>query len=137
MEQHYSLNDEVFEQAFAEGTFPPDLFTHEAHLRLAWIHLHQYGLATAIDNICAQLIQYTTRLGAADKYNATLTVAAIHVVNHFMGKQPIETFYEFIHTYPRLKHTFKAILAQHYGFDIFHSAQAKSTYLEPDLLAFS
>lgn len=137
MEQHFNLTDDLFEEQFATGSLDPTLFSHEAHLRLAWIHITKYGEATAIQNIRAQLQHFVHRVGAADKYNDTLTVAAIKAVHHFMQKAPLATFNEFIKAYPRLKTNFKDIIRQHYGFDIFDSAAARAAYIAPDLLAFT
>jgi hypothetical protein len=131
------LTDELFEKQFANATLPKQLFDHEAHLRLAWVHIQKYDLDKAIFNITIQLQRYVAKLGAEDKYNHTLTIAAIKAVNHFVSKSSIDNFHDFMATYPRLKHNFKEILEQHYGFDVFNSAKAKSQYLEPDLLAFS
>ena len=136
MKTHYDFSDTAFEQAFQDRTLAPELFNHEAHLRLAWIHLTKYGEAKAIQNICAQLVAYVAALGAEDKYNKTLTIAAIKAVNHFIQKVPIDNFQDFIATHPRLKYNFKDLMSAHYGVDIYHSQLAKTTYLEPDLLPF-
>ena len=37
MEQHYTLTDNEFEKQFQTSSLDPAIFTHEAHLRLAWI----------------------------------------------------------------------------------------------------
>jgi len=137
MEQHFILSDIEFEEQFENALLEPTIFTHEAHLRLAWIHILKYSETKAIENITEQLQNYVRHLGVADKYNETLTVAAIKAVKHFMQKQSLETFYDFIKTYPRLKTNFKDIIEQHYGFDIFNSTNAKEKYLEPDLLEFT
>lgn len=130
------MTDENFELSFASFALDPKYFDHEAHLRLAWIHIRKYGLATAIDNICSQLLDYTTYLGAAHKYNKTLTVAAVRAVYHFMTRSQSDNFTDFINEFPRLKYNFKDLMAAHYGFDIYNSATAKTAYLEPDLLPF-
>lgn len=137
MEQHFILTDDQFEEQFATGSLDPTLFSHEAHLRLAWIHLSKYGEATAIENIREQLQNFVHRVGATGKYNDTLTVAAIKAVHHFMQKAPLPGFHAFIAAYPRLKTNFKDIIQQHYGFDIYNSAAARAAYVEPDLLAFT
>ncbi len=113
MEPHHILTDEAFEAQFADATLDPALFTHEAHLRLAWIHIRKYGEAVAIDNITQQLIRYVGQLGAADKYDAALTVAAIRAVGLFMDKREIGHFHDFIAAYPVLKSDFSAVLASH------------------------
>lgn len=137
MEQHFILTDQEFEEQFSNSKLDPTLFSHEAHLRLAWIHISKYGETKAIENITEQLQNFVRHLGATDKYNETLTVAAIKVVKHFMKKETLNTFYDFITTHPRLKTNFKNIIGQHYGFDILNSVKAKKKYLEPDLLEFT
>ncbi len=136
MENHWQLTDAEFEMQFANATFDPAIFSHEAHLRLAWIHLDRYGLRQAEENICQQLVNFVTTLGASDKFNKTLTVAAIKAVHHFMQKSQSDNFADFIEKFPRLKYNFKELIGYHYGFDIFESVRAKQEYLEPDLQPF-
>ncbi|WP_299439979.1 hypothetical protein [uncultured Aquimarina sp.] len=137
MKTHLDLNDSEFEKQFRTGNLDPSLFNHEAHLRLAWIHINIYGLETACDTISNQILSYVNRLGATDKFNKTLTIAAIKIVYHFLQKSKSDTFQDFITEFPRLKSNFKKLLDAHYGFDIFNSEEAKTQYLEPDLLPFS
>lgn len=111
MPDHFIYIDAEFEQLFASGKMPPELFTHEAHLRLAWIHIRKYGTAKAIENISVQLQDFVRALGARDKYNATLTIAAIKIVKHFMEKKELPGFSEFIKEYPQLKTGFRELIA--------------------------
>jgi hypothetical protein len=136
MENHFQLNDLQFESQFENGTFDPKLFSHEAHIRLAWIHIKNYGIEKAIENVDGQLLKYATSLGAGDKYNKTVTVAAVRAVYHFFLKSKSENFKDFIVEFPRLKNNFKELLDSHYGFDIFKLQTAKKEYLDPDLLPF-
>jgi hypothetical protein len=136
MINHIELSDDQFEEQLAACKLNPSLFTHEAHLRLAWIHIKKYGINRAIDNISYQLQNFVKSIGAADKYNATLTVAAIRAVYHFMLKSETNNFISFIDENPRLKNNFKELLGYHYTTDIFKSEQARITYLEPELLPF-
>jgi hypothetical protein len=131
------IDDDAFERMFRKGTLDPALFSHEAHLRLAWIHIRKYGVEKAIDRICRQIIDFAAQQGAAQKYNKTVTIAAVRAVDHFIRKQPIESFQEFIETHPRLKYNFRELLGHHYQFDIFKSERARQEYLEPDLLPFT
>ncbi|AWX44857.1 hypothetical protein HME9304_01862 [Flagellimonas maritima] len=130
------MTDLNFMYQFEKGTYPPSLFTHEAHLRLAWVHITKYGVNTAITNVTQQIKQFTVIHNAADKYNHTLTIAAIRAVYHFMIKSKSDNFQDFIKEFPRLKFNFKELMACHYGFDIYRSPMAKVKYLQPDLLPF-
>lgn len=136
MEPHFELSDQEFVRQFANGQMDPAVFSHEAHLRLAWIHVRKYGVSRAIENICAQLKNFVARHGAAAKYNETVTVAAVKAVHYFHQQSSDTTFYSFIQTFPRLKHNFREIMGRHYSINIFTSEAAKKTYMEPDLCAF-
>ena len=136
MESHYALSDSQFEEEFARCTLDPDLFTHEAHLRLAWVHITKYGIDKAISNIVAQLVNYTIAIGEQTIYNETVTIAAVKIVFHFMLKSRADNFEEFIGDNSRLQHNFKDLIGSHYRTDIFSSESAKRAYLEPELLPF-
>lgn len=136
MEEHLYLSDAAFESQFEQCQLSPALFSHEAHLRLAWIHIRKYGIKKATENVQAQLLGFVTHVGAHDKYNITLTVAAVKAVAHFMAKSNADTFADFIVVFPQLKYNFKELMACHYSFDIFSSEEAKIAFLEPDLIPF-
>ncbi|WP_062055245.1 hypothetical protein [Aquimarina longa] len=136
MEKRFELTDSEFEKQFLNCEIAPSLFNHEAHLRLAWITIYTYGIEQAEKNILFQLKKYVEFIGAKDKYNITLTIAAIKVVYHFMLKSNSFNFKDFITEFPRLKNNFKELIASHYGFDVYNSDKAKIKFLEPDLLPF-
>lgn len=136
MQNHYSLTDAEFELQFFNCTLNESLFNHEAHIRLAWIHITKYGVDRAVSNIEKQLVKYVASLGAQDKYNKTVTIAAIKAVYHFIQKSKSNNFKDFIEEFPRLKTNFKDLLSQHYSINIFNSENAKSSFLEPNLLPF-
>lgn len=136
MEKHYLLSDDEFEKQFADCSLKSEMFTHEAHLRLAWIHINKYGLDKGIENVCVQIQRYAESLGVKDKFNKTVTVAAMRAVNHFMIRSSSNNFKGLIAEFPRLKTDFKSLMDAHYGFNIFRSAAARREYIEPDLLPF-
>ncbi|TSE04965.1 hypothetical protein [Aquimarina algiphila] len=136
MEKHFELTDKAFENSFTDCTLDPEIFSHEAHLRLAWIHIKNYGIEQAEENIQKQLQNFITFVDAKDKYNKTLTIAATKVVNHFIRQSNSNNFKDFILEFPQLKTRFKQLIESHYNFDIFNSKYAKKEFLTPDLLPF-
>jgi len=136
MENHFELTDCDFEKKFIRCELNPSNFTHEAHLRLAWINIKKYGIKQAEKNIQNQLQKFVEFVGAKDKYNMTLTLAAIKAVYHFILKSNADNFKDFIAEFPRLKYNFKELMDCHYGFDIYNSEKAKTEFLEPDLVPF-
>ena len=136
MENNVTRSDQEFKEQFKNCELNPSDFTHEAHLRLTWIHINKYGIEKAIETIQIQLKSFVNFVGAENKYNTTLTVAASKAVYHFMLKSKADNFKDFIIEFPRLKYNFKELMACHYGFDIFNSIKAKNEFLEPDLIPF-
>lgn len=136
MEKHFELSDSEFEQKFITCELNPSDFSHEAHLRLAWINIDKFGIEQAEKNIQDQLQKFVEFFGAKDKFNVTLTLAAIKAVYHFMLKSNSDNFKGFITEFPRLKYNFKELMNCHYSFDIYNSNLAKTEFLEPDLISF-
>lgn len=133
---HFDLSVTEFEKHFSAGTFPVSLFNHEAHLRLAWIHIHKYGVDRAIHNVTSQIQNFVRIHNAEDKYNHTLTIAAVKAVNHFYHRTEIKTFENTIQKFPRLKDNFKRLMEAHYSYDILANPRTKKQYLQPDLIPF-
>lgn len=133
---HSQLTDDQFIGELVDTTLDPALFNHEAHLRLAWYCINRYGIEEAINKVTSYLSAYVAALGATDKYNTTLTIASVKAVYHFMLKSTSTNFSGFIASNPRLNTEFKSLLTSHYSTDIFNSPEAKSKFLEPELLPF-
>jgi len=136
MQNHLQLSDTEFETAFSDCTLDPKLFSHEAHLRLAWIHITKYGIDTAVNNVKNQIKNYVASLGAEDKYNETMTIAGVRVVYHFVLHSKVSNFPDFINEHQQLKGNFKGLLLSHYKTNIFESETAKKTFIEPELIPF-
>jgi uncharacterized protein (DUF4213/DUF364 family) len=96
----------------------------------------EYGIDQAEIEIENQLLRFVDFVGAKDKYNKTVTIAAMKAVHHFMQKSESENFKDLITENQQFSHNFKALIAKHYSIDIFNTDLAKSTYLAPDLLPF-
>lgn len=133
---HWSLSDQEFEFQFETFKLKPGMFSHEAHIRLAYIHIEKYGLEKAERNMCNQIKGYAEFLGGGDKFNETVTIAAVKAVNHFMERSSANNFKGLIAEFPRLITEFKELLGKHYGYNVFADKKAKAQYQEPDLLPF-
>ena len=46
-----SVGDEIFLKAFEDATLPFEDWTHEAHLRMAWNYIKEYGKEGAVPYI--------------------------------------------------------------------------------------
>jgi hypothetical protein len=136
IKDHSSLSDQEFENQFETYKFKPGMFSHEAHIRLAYIHIQKYGVDQAEINMCEQIKGYAESLGVYNKFNKTVTIASVKVMNHFMKKSQTDNFFDLIVEFPKLNNDFKGLLSQHYGFNVFADKRAKKEYVVPDLLPF-
>ncbi len=136
MEPHRALSDAEFEQQFKSCAMDPTVFSHEAHIRLAWLAINKYGLNKATSHVQTLLERFVAHHQAQDKYHKTLTVAAVQVVYHFMANTKADDFADFISASSPLITNFKSLIGAHYSFDIFQSEGARLAYIEPDLAPF-
>lgn len=136
MEAHRQLTDQEFESTFSDLSFKPQSFTHEAHLRLAWIHINKYGIEQAEENVSKQIYAFAKSLSAESKFHKTVTVAAVKAVAHFMGKSDSKDFQALLTEFPRLKSEFKELMNAHYSGNIFEDESARKAYKSPDLIPF-
>lgn len=132
----FNLSDTEFKNQFANCTLNSTLFSHEAHLRLAWILINDLGLEKAEETIQNQLQNFVASLGEKNKYHTTVTIVAMKAVHHFMQHSKTTNFKAFIIENPKLKSHFKEMINRHYSIDIFASEKAKSYFLKPDIFPF-
>ncbi|OSY88299.1 hypothetical protein WH52_05890 [Tenacibaculum holothuriorum] len=137
VDSHYNLSDIEFDKQFSNCVLDPKLFSHEAHLRLGWLNIKNYGLEKGEERIQQQLLNYVEHVGAQDKYNTTVTIVAMRAINHFMKQSKTKSFKDFIAENVRLKTNFKELIAKHYSYDIFITDIGKDKFIEPDVLPFS
>jgi hypothetical protein len=67
------LQDQYSIEAFEASDVDPARFDHEAHVYVAWLYLAGHDRETAIVRFDAALRRLTRKIGATDKYNATIT----------------------------------------------------------------
>ncbi len=135
-QKHYTLSDDVFIHQFETLTLPENWFTHEAHLRLAYILIKRQGLKKSIQKICTQIKNFDQHFGDGTKYHHTLTMAAIKTINYFIQKSNSNNFNDLLLEFPRLKNDFYGLLRLHYSAKVFKNSASKINYIEPDLIPY-
>lgn len=88
---HSELDDSEFMESFENGSLAPNIFSHEAHLRIGWLYIKNYGEQQAVKKACDGIKQFDELHGTGDKFHVTLTVASIKVLHHFMKKSKSST----------------------------------------------
>lgn len=130
------LDDDGFLDAFRSGSLPLSSFTHEAHLRLGWLHLTREPLEAAVENVAQEIQHFVRVYGKEDKYHHTLTVAALHILASRIRSSEIRSFRSFMDRNPDLLTDLKALVGQHYSAERLSSPEAASRWVKPDLRPF-
>ena len=136
-EKHHLLTNDEFEEKFSNCDMPAVIFTHEAHLRLAYIHITKYGLDKAIGNLSTQIANCDNKYGDGTKFNKSLTIASVKVMHHFIQKAKATDFNTLMKEFPRLKKNFLSLLKSHTKLDILNIREASKEFSAQDALAFN
>jgi hypothetical protein len=125
------MTDDEFLSAFDACTLPKPLWTHEAHVRLAWICLGRMPYAAARDRVRAGIRKYNESLGNTTGYHDTVTVAFLRIISS--KRRSDETFAQFRVANPEVFSKDEPILLSYYSKSRLDSAAAREMFVESDL----
>jgi hypothetical protein len=74
------MTDAEFLRALESGRLADADFGHAAHVRAAYLYLRPGDFATALTRIRAAIRTHAGRLGKADRYHETITVAYLALI---------------------------------------------------------
>ncbi|MGA0557495.1 hypothetical protein ACO2Q8_12635 [Larkinella sp. VNQ87] len=130
---HRSLCDETFLLEFESTTLDKHLFTHEAHIRLAWLQFRQASdFQQGLDRITTLLRLYAIAQGAPEKYHQTITVAFCRIIYHRMQESAETGWLDFLSANEDLADS-RELLSRYYSAERLMTATARVSCLEPDL----
>jgi hypothetical protein len=129
------ISDKEFIKQFEDHSLDPKHFNHIGHLRIAWLYLNDGTLEQAIYNVTSGVSSYACSLGAADKFQHTLTEAIVKIMAFKMVKQ--SSFSKFLASNKDLIEDLPSILRKHYSHELLYSDKAKKEFVEPDLTPLS
>jgi hypothetical protein len=122
-----------FLAAFEAGTLPKPLWTHAAHVRVAWLYLGRLPLAEAVERLRAGIRRYNAAAGTPPQlYHDTVTVAFARLI-HAAGVDPGEGFDRFAARTPHLFDPADPVLLRFYTRGRLNSDTARLGFVEPDL----
>jgi hypothetical protein len=78
------VTDEDFLRALESGELPESDFGHAAHVRAAYLCLLPGDFAAALVRIRAAIRNYARRLGKAERYHETMTVAYLALIHQHL-----------------------------------------------------
>lgn len=125
------MSDDEFLTAFETVAFTRPEWTHEAHVRMAWLYLTRWPFGDAWQQVRAGIQKLNAKIGSPDGYHETITAAFVRVISARLV--PGETYPAFRERNPELFDRTLAALLRHYTKDVLHSSAARLAYVEPDI----
>ncbi|MCW8844685.1 MAG: hypothetical protein OQK99_02520 [Gammaproteobacteria bacterium] len=126
------MNDQEFLEGFERCTIPREKWSHEAHIRMAWLYLTCYPLEQALEKICSGIQRYNKAVtGSTDGYHHTVTLAFSRLIAARLA--PGEDYAAFRVANPDLYASRPPVLARFYSDEHLFSEQAKREWRNPDL----
>ena len=127
-----SDEDRQFRLAFDACTIAPSEFNHQAHVRLAYIYLTEGDANSAVQKMRDALLKVLEHNNVPrSKFHETLTRAWVLAVQHFMNRSTSTSAADFIAKNPELLDS--KIMLTHYSASVLFSADARASFVEPDL----
>ncbi len=131
------MTDAQFLQAFQQCSLPATQWTHTAHVRMAWLYLRQLPLAEALPRVREGIQRYNVSLNKPSGYHETITQGFLVLIDHrLQGENRVQTFDEFCTKHPDILDRTLSALLIHYKKETLYSANARATFVEPDLAPF-
>jgi hypothetical protein len=126
------MSDDEFLAAFESAAIPRPEWTHEAHVRMAWLYLSRLPFAEALHQVRTGIQKLNAKIGSPDGYHETITVAFVRLIASRMGDgKPYAAFRE---CNPELFDRKLGALLRHYTKERLYSAEARLAFIEPDVL---
>lgn len=129
---HVTNSDAEFLQAFEACTLPAGRWTHEAHVRMAWLCLGQASYPEAVARIRAGIRRYNEKvLDKLPEYHETVTLAFARLIA--ARSRPQESWKTFIARNVDLLARDPPALGFYYSRSLLMSESARRQFVEPDL----
>lgn len=129
------MDDQTLWQAFANSSLTRAEWTHEAHVRTAFLHAQQYPLDEAHLRLRAGIIRLNERHGlietGARGYFETLTRAWLVLVAHAGARSAATDSRELLERCPELYD--RTLPSRHYSKALLATVRARAIFVAPDL----
>jgi hypothetical protein len=107
---HFQFADEDFLARFLSCELEPQLFNHEAHLRLGWVLVRKHGVEKATEILCSSIERFDRTFDEGIRYDRGITVASAQLLAGLMAGSSAADFPAFLEEFPRLRTHFREML---------------------------
>ena len=130
-EKPIQITDKAFARAFEDGTVTPAEFGHVAHMRVAWVYLHEAdSVEVALARMRAAIRRFAAAAGASQKYHETITVLWMRLLEDVRARGASGEIADVLRVYPALAD--KDLPLQYYSRERLFGDEARATWIEPD-----
>ncbi|MDX1933238.1 MAG: hypothetical protein SFU56_11580 [Capsulimonadales bacterium] len=128
------MNDTEFLAAFESGTLPGVLWTHEAHVRMAYLYARDHADSRSLLAQVRERIRFHNEShGNRTGYHETITVAFLAlIVERLRAGQGAGSWEEFRLAHADLVRQGMEPLYRHYTRDVLFSEAARASFVPPD-----
>lgn len=135
------MTDDEFLARFEAAEFTRKDWTHEAHVRMAWLYLTRVPFGESLEKVRGGIQKLNAAIGPRPVpqwscmrprtgYHETITVAFVRVIASRLGED--EGYEEFRDRNPDLYDRELPALLRHYSKSLLFSTRARSHFIEPD-----
>lgn len=133
------MTDAAFLTAFEATTLDREDWTHDAHIRVAWLYLNQNSFPEALEKVRVGIQNLNRAYTPIDRcaptkkgggYHDTITVAFVRVIAGRLA--PGEDYSTFRDTNADLFDRSLSAVRRHYTKKLLFSAKARKAFVEPD-----
>jgi hypothetical protein len=125
------MTDDEFLAAFESAAISRPDWTHEAHVRMAWLYLSRLPFAEALHQVRTGIQKLNARIGSPDGYHETITVAFVRVIASRLERG--ECYAAFRERNPEVFDRKLGALLHHYTKERLYSAEARRAFIDPDV----
>ena len=126
------MSDDDFLAAFEACAFARPEWTHEAHVRMAWLFLTRLPFDAALDRVRRGIQKLNAKIGSPDGYHETITVAFVRIIASRL--RPGEGYSAFRDRNPDLIDRTLPAPLRHYSKERLWSPEARWGFIEPDVV---
>lgn len=124
------MTDQEFARAFERGEVLPTEFSHQSHVRLAWVYLKESeSFDLAVGKIRDGIKRFAAAAGASQKYHETITILWMQLLDDARDRAGDCTFVELLERCPELAD--KDLPLQYYSRERLFSDEARERWVPP------
>jgi hypothetical protein len=125
-----AADDRDFLKQFDECTLGKSCWSHEAHIRMAWLRMEQFkSYEEALERIRSGIQAFNSSVNSIG-YHETITVAFSRLIYAKRAETRAGTWQEFLQHHPNLLQ--KRCLLEFYSKEILASERARHEFVKPD-----